>query len=238
MASTRRGLLIVFEGLDRAGKTTQCECLCKNLESQGHKVKRMRFPGKQKYNLFFSLSWVDKQSDRTTPIGKSIDAYLKGETHVEDHVVHLLFSANRWEAAAQIKKDISEGTTLVIDRYSYSGAVYSAAKQNPDLLLDWAWQMEVGLPQPDLCLFFDISPEEARARGGFGSERYENEEMQKKAKELFHKLFRMACGRNSIIINAGQPLELVEQNVLQYVRPLLSTGALAALSALESMRNP
>jgi dTMP kinase len=27
-----------------------------------------------------------------------IDAYLKGQTEIEDHVIHLLFSANRWEA--------------------------------------------------------------------------------------------------------------------------------------------
>jgi dTMP kinase len=37
--------------------------------------------------------------DRTTPIGKMIDNYLKGEAEQEDHVIHLLFSANRWEAA-------------------------------------------------------------------------------------------------------------------------------------------
>lgn len=37
-------------------------------------------------------------ADRTTPIGQMIDSYLKGETEVEDHVIHLLFSANRWEA--------------------------------------------------------------------------------------------------------------------------------------------
>ena len=126
----------------------------------------------------------------------------------------------------------------MIDRYSYSGTVYSAAKHNPELSLYWAWQMEVGLPQPDLCLFFDISPEEARVRGGFGNERYEKEEMQRTVKELFHELFRMGCGRNSIIIDAGQPLELVEQKVLQCVTPLLTTGALTGLSALEPMRNP
>ena len=238
MANIRRGLLIVLEGLDRAGKTTQCERLCKNLESRGHKVKRMRFPGKQQFYMYFVLSWVDGQSDRITSIGKSIDAYLKGETQAEDHVVHLLFSANRWEAAAQIKKDISEGTTLLVDRYSYSGAVYSAAKRNPELSLDWAWQMEVGLPQPDLCLFLDISPEEARARGGFGSEIYEKEEMQRTVRELFNKLFTMACGKNSVIINAGKPLELVEQKVLQCVIPLFTTGTLNALSALEPMQNP
>ena len=47
MSSTGRGALIVFEGLDRAGKSTQCELLCNYLEKNGHRVKRMRFPGTQ-----------------------------------------------------------------------------------------------------------------------------------------------------------------------------------------------
>ena len=36
--------------------------------------------------------------DRTTSIGKSINSYLQGTTELEDHAIHLLFSANRWEA--------------------------------------------------------------------------------------------------------------------------------------------
>ena len=39
-----RGALIIIEGLDRAGKSTQCERLAKNLEVRGRKVKQMRFP--------------------------------------------------------------------------------------------------------------------------------------------------------------------------------------------------
>lgn len=40
-----RGLLIVFEGLDRAGKSTQCARLVNDLEKRGEKVKHVRFPG-------------------------------------------------------------------------------------------------------------------------------------------------------------------------------------------------
>ena len=40
-----RGALIVFEGCDRSGKTTQCGMLMKSLEAKGHPVKLMKFPG-------------------------------------------------------------------------------------------------------------------------------------------------------------------------------------------------
>jgi dTMP kinase len=42
-----RGKLIVFEGLDRAGKSTQCQMLVDALQNDGAKVKYMRFPGKK-----------------------------------------------------------------------------------------------------------------------------------------------------------------------------------------------
>jgi len=45
MSTPQRGALLVIEGLDRAGKSTQHARLCQNLENKGHRVKRMRFPG-------------------------------------------------------------------------------------------------------------------------------------------------------------------------------------------------
>lgn len=42
----RRGLLIVVEGLDRAGKTSQCQLLLEALTRRGHQIKYIKFPGK------------------------------------------------------------------------------------------------------------------------------------------------------------------------------------------------
>ncbi|SLM41480.1 thymidylate kinase [Lasallia pustulata] len=196
MGGGTRGALIVIEGLDRAGKSTQCERLASKLEGQGRRVKRMRFP------------------DRTTPIGQSINAYLQGESQQEDHVIHLLFSANRWEAAAQIRADIADGITIIIDRYYYSGIVYSAAKDNPSLTLSWAREPEVGLPRPDVCIFLDISPEDAAERGGFGLEKYENDKMQRRVRELFYRLADLPDGNGFRIVDAGRSLEKVEEEVL------------------------
>lgn len=42
---------------------------------------------------------VDMRTDRTTQIGQMIDSYLKSAVRMDDHAIHLLFSANRWEAA-------------------------------------------------------------------------------------------------------------------------------------------
>ena len=95
-----------------------------------------------------------------------INSYLTSKTQQDDHSIHLLFSANRWEAVKDILESIENGTTVIVDRYSFSGAVYSAAKDNPDLSLDWAWYPEIGLPRPDLGYFLNISsPRCGKTRG-------------------------------------------------------------------------
>ena len=40
---------------------------------------------------------IFKIIDRSTTIGKTIDSYLQGKSNIDDHAIHLLFSANRWE---------------------------------------------------------------------------------------------------------------------------------------------
>ncbi|OTA67233.1 hypothetical protein K449DRAFT_389952 [Hypoxylon sp. EC38] len=166
-ASPVRGAFIVFEGMDRAGKTTQAKLLQQRCIESGREVRFMRFP------------------DRTTPIGQMIDSYLKGETEVEDHVIHLLFSANRWEAVKRIKAELEAGHTIICDRFYHSGIVYSAAKNIKSLSLSWAKAPEVGLPRPDMVLFLDLEEEVARERGGWGGEVYEKGEMQRRVRDLF-----------------------------------------------------
>uniref|UniRef100_A0A668ULH2 dTMP kinase n=1 Tax=Oreochromis aureus TaxID=47969 RepID=A0A668ULH2_OREAU len=108
MAGTR-GALIVLEGVDRAGKTTQCSKLVQALQQSGRPAEMMRFP------------------DRTTTIGQLIGAYLENKSDLEDHTVHLLFSANRWEMVPLMKKKLEQGITLVVDRYAFSGVAFTSA---------------------------------------------------------------------------------------------------------------
>lgn len=136
-------------------------------------------------------------------------------------MIHLLFSANRWEAAAQIRADIAEGVTIVIDRYYYSGIVYSAAKDRPDLTIKWAREPEVGLPRPDICFFLDIMPEAAAGRGGFGVEKYENSRMQKRVRALFFELLPLPEGQDVRVVNANQSIDKVTEQMSGLVEVML-----------------
>ena len=153
-------------------------------------------------------------------------------------MIHLLFSANRWEAAESMNKKLQLGTTLVIDRYSYSGAVYSAAKHNPTLDLEWAWAQEIGLPQPDVVIFLTVSAAVAAERGGFGVEKYETNQMQQNVREMFEQLWCRIPSKNLVTVNADESLGQVEQQVLKNVLSKLNSSdsssecrALRALNA-------
>ena len=234
----RRGTLVVIEGLDRAGKSSQCMLLQDKLKGMGIPATYVKFPGKSVCTGCL-ISTAETREDRTTATGQMINAYLTGKAQNNDHAIHLIFSANRWEAVNSIISDINNGVTVIIDRYSYSGAVYSAAKENPDLSLGWAWSMEVNLPKPDVLIFLHISPQDAAKRGGFGDERYETTKMQSRVRELFQKLFQNVLDHNIITIDAGKPIDEVAEDILQpilaCIKNLDSSKALGKLRPISTL---
>lgn len=163
-----RGALIVFEGCDHSGKTTQCKRLVELLKQTRIPVQQLRFP------------------DRTTAIGQMINGYLSNKQDIEDHAVHLLFSANRWELVPKMKALLEAGTTLIVDRYAYSGVSFTAAKEG--FSIGWCKQPDCGLPCPDLVLYLNLSPDAAAKRGNFGNERYEQTDFQVKVMKNFNLL--------------------------------------------------
>lgn len=154
-----------------------------------------------------------------------IDAYLQGNSEQSDEAIHLMFSANRWEAVQGILDDVRAGYTIIVDRYAFSGAVYSAAKDNPHLSLEWCWNPDIGLPQPDLVLFLDISSEDAAKRGGYGEERYEKQDMQVKVRALFKSLFSQLNNLNVRTVDAGLPLQEVADQIWQAYKDLDDAGS-------------
>lgn len=205
MASPRsRGLFIVFEGLDRSGKSTQCSLLRDALKQKNHSVCEdiWRFP------------------DRQTPIGKMISAYLSGATEgarVDDHALHLLFSANRWEKIASLEPILASGTHIVADRYAFSGVAYSVGAK----ALDWTWSLEAdrGLPAPDLVIFLDIDPNLAAKRGQYGQEIYEKLSIQQAVADAFRKVADLVPSERwkRIAVEETMTMEEIHRKVLDAV---------------------
>mmetsp|Transcript_7169 Transcript_7169/g.14371 ORF Transcript_7169/g.14371 Transcript_7169/m.14371 type:complete len:214 (+) Transcript_7169:111-752(+) len=205
---TARGAFIVFEGVDRCGKTTQTQRLVQALQQRKIDVELCRFP------------------DRTTATGKIIDAYLKNGVELDDHAVHLLFSANRWESAQTIRKKLEAGTTLVVDRYAHSGVCFSAAKAGMDI--DWCKAPDAGLPAPDSVIFLKLAIEDAMQRGQFGEERYEKQDFQNKVLDNFMQM-RTDDWR---IIDAKRPIDAIAEEIEALALEIIESCAEKPLNTL------
>ncbi len=130
----------------------------------------------------------------------------------------ILYHRAKSHDSSQIKESIAAGVIVILDRYYYSGCVYSAAKHLPGLHLYWARCPEIGLPRPDLCIFLDLDPEVAAERGGFGEEKYEKVEVQRRVRELFGELRGGFWTEEMVVVDAAGDVEQVHHRVLEIAR--------------------
>lgn len=213
-----RGALIVLEGLDRVGKSTLAKRLVEHLERGRGQVCMYRFP------------------NRTTPAGQLINDYLKNcSKKVDDHTMHLLFSANRWEMNKQIRSTLNKGTTIIVDRYSYSGIAYSSAKR--DLKIDWCCETEKGLPKPDLVIYLELPKEAQYKRTGFGDERFETQEFQELIRHQYERLMQISLETWVRVDVEDKNPEQVMAEVLLPVRRALERASSKPLGDLDFRRS-
>ena len=154
----KRGALIVFEGCDKTGKSTQSSLLVSSLSTilpsfnNSEKVPSNSTAAMRDSVTQYSSSSTSSESaaelrrfpNRSTPIGQMIHSYLstapptdyRSELNnskqlavtIDDRTIHQLFAANRSEAMPEMRHSLLSGKTLVVDRYAFSGVAYTAAK--------------------------------------------------------------------------------------------------------------
>ena len=147
--------------------------------------------------------------------------------------------------SATIEKLLNAGTAIICDRYAFSGIAFSASKVTADgdplLSFEWCKTPDIGLPAPDLVLFLDITPEKAKERGGYGEERYEKEEMQKRVRENFYRIGSEMCEKTAlagdggirwVTIDAGRDQNAVAKDIWTPVEELVTKGVEGSVKKL------
>ena len=147
------GKLIVFEGTDGTGKSTQFALLTKRLQNENVSFRRLQFP------------------QYLEPSSALIRMYLNGEfgenpNDVNAYAASTFYAVDRYASYQRVwKKDYASGGLILSDRYTTSNAVHQGGKlegKAREEFFSWLYDLEfnrMGLPKPDLVLCLDMPVE-------------------------------------------------------------------------------
>ena len=145
--------LIVIEGTDGSGKSTQAQLTCEALQAAGVDFKRLTFP---------------RYADDSSML---VRMYLRGDfgTHPEDvnpYAASTFYAADRYASfKTDWQKDWEQERVIFCDRYTTSNAVHQSSKLPAEQLVpftDWLFDYEyhlLGLPAPTCVIFLDMPTE-------------------------------------------------------------------------------
>jgi len=142
--------LIVIEGLDGAGKSTQIGMLKEWFSERKINHRYIHFPR-------MDAPWF----------GELIARFLRGEfgeiSQVDPYLVAMLYAGDRRDAAPMINEWLREENYVILDRYAYSNIAYQCAKLTSPgekkKLQEWILELEFGhfaIPRPDINIFLDV----------------------------------------------------------------------------------
>ena len=147
------GKLIVIEGTDGSGKSTQFSLLTQRLEREGKQLRKLVFPqyaeeSSALIRMYLGGEFGDKPSD--------VNAYAASAFYAVDRYASYKKVWGEW---------YEKGGLVLSDRYTTSNAVHQASKEPKDKqaqYLSWLYEFEydkLGLPRPDLTLYLDVPTE-------------------------------------------------------------------------------
>ena len=153
----KTGHLIALEGIDGTGKGTQARLLAEALRRRGVRVRPFSFP-----------------AYRETLAGSLIGTYLNGglgdPRTIDSRLTAVLYAIDRFELRGQMLEALSAGETVICDRYVGSNMAHQvarAAPRNRPAVRSLIESLEfgvLGLPRPELVIFFDMPVSLAQGR--------------------------------------------------------------------------
>ena len=168
------GRLVVIEGLDGSGKSTQVELLKEKIEKAGNRLLQIKLP------------------DYDDPSSTLVKMYLGGEFGEDPNAVNA-YAASSFYAVDRFanytrkwKKEYESGTLILADRYTTSNAAHQMTKlpkSEWDEYLEWLEDFEyvkTGIPKPDLVVFLDMPVEISQK---LMTSRYKGDEKKKDVHE-------------------------------------------------------
>lgn len=202
-----KGIFIVFEGIDGAGKTTQVDLLAQNLASLGREVSLSAEP-------------------TTLATGKAIRRALSGEEKKSECEMAAMFVLDRIahniNSETGIRALTERGIDVISDRYYYSSLAYQGTATD----YEWVKTMNINSPEirrPDLCIYLDLLPEQSLeriSRGRESLEIYENLEKLTAVRAKFLSVVEdlRRDGESIYVVNAARAAEDIAKEIFEIVK--------------------
>jgi len=152
------GKLIVFEGIDGSGKSTQFDMMCERILEKGLEFRRVRFPRYSELSSALVRMYLGGDFGLDPD---SVNAYAASTFFTVDRIASYL---QDWKAYYE------SGGLIVTDRYTTSNAIHQGAKlpaEELERFFKWLYEYEfdmVGLPKPDCVIYMDIKARHAMKR--------------------------------------------------------------------------
>lgn len=150
----KKGNLIVIEGIDGSGKSTQLELLKQYYQTEKLRFRSMKFP--QYKNTFF---------------GKTLAKFLRGEMGslqtINPYLISMVYAMDRAEAREKMYRWLNNGKTILLDRYTSSNMAHQCGrlpKKERKKFLRWIDELEYGvnhIPREDLIFFLHLPYQKA-----------------------------------------------------------------------------
>jgi len=211
----KKGKLIVIEGPDGVGKSTQTELLKEHFSNLEKTVKSMHFPthGEGFY-------------------GKLVDQYLNGDfgslKEIPYHFSSFLFAQNRYENSTKIKEWLNKGNIVILDRYVSSAKAHQGSnienKEERIKFYNWLDNLEYKLneiPRPDAVIVLNADyltiKNTIKNRGNEDiHEKDENHlrktiQVYKELSKMYDNWYLVKCDYNNKLLNK----EIIHQNILK-----------------------
>lgn len=145
-----KGKLIVIDGIDGSGKSTQVDILFNHLKKEGFKVKKVDFP--EYYHNFFGDF-----------IGQCLSDRSYNWLNIHPKIASIVYACDRWESSGQINKWLSSGYMVIANRYVSSNQIHQGGKikkqKDREDFMSWLEKMEYGafkIPKPDIVFYLSL----------------------------------------------------------------------------------
>lgn len=197
----KKGLLIVFEGLDGSGKTTQITLLKEWFEKNNKLVHNTKQP-----TDFY-------REDRR------VRDYLDEGIASNMYSIALLAAADRtYQNEVEIKPTLEKRINIITDRYIYSSLAFFKAR---GIDYEEIKRINKNIEEPDAVIFLDVKPKKALER--VKSRDGENIKFEEKNDNTFVEVrnnFLEVLPKNALIIDSTQSIEEIHKIIVEYIEKI------------------